>query len=183
MGFFDRLVPPSNKGERNFDRGMRAELRRDFAKAKNYFTAGADNFIEHLALKKRKGQEPLVRHLVMGGVCCTRIGRNQEALDMLDQAIALRDDIPDAWLNAGYAAAKLGDANRAIGYWTAYPEWSEERMVSAALKQVVDELKSKGSPDLQTACETVAAAVFSQMRYNHALPPDRRDAVLKKKGY
>ncbi|WP_147818725.1 hypothetical protein [Salidesulfovibrio onnuriiensis] len=183
MGFFSKLVPPSGKGERNFDRGMRAELRRDFAEAEQYFSAGADNFAEHLALKDAKGQEPLVRHLVMGGICCTRIGRNREALAWLDRALALRDDVPDAWLNAGYAAAKLGDADRAAGYWSRYPQWSEERIVAEALKQAVRQLKTAEQPDLQAACEAVAQASFSQMRHNHALPPERRDAILKKKGY
>lgn len=182
MDFFDKLVPLSKKGERNFDRGMRAELRRDFDKAREYFTTGADNFSKHLSMKDSKGQEPLIRHLVMGGICSTRIGRNEQALAWLDRAIALRDDVPDAWLNAGYAAAKLGDTDKTIQYWSNYPEWSEERIVAAALKKAILQLRST-TPDLQAACESVAQAVFSQMRHNHALPRDRQDAILQKKGY
>ncbi len=183
MGFFDKLVPLSSKGERNYDRGMRAELRRDFAKAEEYFTAGADNFRNHMTIKNKKGQEPLVRHLVMGGICCTRVGRYQEALDMLDRALARRDDVPDAWLHAGYAAAKLGDREKAVKFWSKYPDWSEERIVAEALKQAVRTLRGSEDADLQSVCAAVAEANFSQMRHNHALPPRRRDAILKKKGY
>lgn len=182
MGFFDKLVPPSSKGEKNFDRAMRAELRRDFTKAEEYFTACADNFAEHFSTKEDKGGRILVRHLVMGGIACTRIGRNEQAVEWLEKSIAMRDDVPDAWLHAGYAWAKMNDAEKAVHYWSNYPQWSEERIVSSALNEIIPTLKTD-APDLPDACERVVQAFFSQMRHNHALPPQRRDAILQKRGY
>jgi tetratricopeptide (TPR) repeat protein len=183
MGFLDRLVPLDAKGEKNFERAMRAELRRDFDKAESYFTACADALQELVEKKQKKRSQPLVRHLVMAGIACVRIGRNEQALDLLDQAIAMRDDVPDAWLHAGYACAKLGRAEQAAHYWQSYPQWSEDRIVAEALADTLLQWQSSGGADLDAACEAIARAYFSQMRHNHALPPQRRDAILGKRGY
>ncbi len=183
MGFLDRLAPLDARGEKNFNRAMQAELRRDFSEAESRFTKCADALTTLLDKKREKGKQPLVRHLVMAGIACVRIGRDEQALAFLEQAISLRDDIPDAWLHAGYACAKLGQTKRAVDYWQSYPKWSEDRIVSSALQKILQTWQGKETPDAASACEAIAQAYFSQMRHNHALPPARKDAMLGKRGY
>lgn len=183
MGFLDRLAPLDARGEKNFERAMRAELRRDFHEAESRFTACADALLELVEKKRKKGSQPLVRHLVMAGIACVRIGRDEQALALLEQAISMRDDVPDAWLHAGYACAKLGKSEQAARYWQSYPQWSEDRIVAKALSDILLQWQDPVEPDLDAACESITQAYFSQMRYNHALPPQRRDAILGKRGY
>ncbi len=57
----------------------------------------------------------------MAGISYTRLGRNEEALTVLDACIAQKE-IPDAFLHAGYAAAQLGQLGEAVKYWANYPE-------------------------------------------------------------
>lgn len=183
MGFFDRFVPLSAKGEKNFSRAMAAELRRDFGKAERYFTNCADALSALLEEKKGKKAEPLVRHLIMAGIACVRIGRNENAIQFLEQALERRDDIPDAWLHAGYAYAKEGQREQAVRCWKTYPDWSDDRIVGQAIKELLRELGHGEDADLDGACESVAKAYFSQMRYNSSLPQAKRDDLFIKRGY
>lgn len=161
MSFFSKLIAPYRKGERNFERGRAAEFRKDFNAAKDYFLTGAEAFDEHITKKEKQGQEVSPSHLVMAGICYTRIGRNEDALRVLDECIE-RKDIPDAYLHAGYAAAKLGFADKAANYWGNYPSWADQRIIANALKDMLRTLKSQQTPDLQTACETLAQAIAKQ---------------------
>lgn len=165
---FSSLVPAHRKGERNFERARKAEQRGDFAKAEAYFNAAAEGFDAHFAARERKGGRVRASRLAMAGICYTRLGRNQEAIDILQRALEQRD-IPDAYLNAGYAAAKLGDRDTAIRFWAGYPDWADQAVIASALKEQLDTLREGG--DLQTACEAVARAVREQDRRNVAKAP------------
>jgi len=165
MSFFSKLIAPYRKGERNFERGRAAELRRDFKAAEKYFRVAANAFNEHIAKKKKGGHEVRPSHLVMAGICYARIGRYKNSLRALDECIE-RKDIPDAFLHAGYAAAKLGDAGRTVGYWTAYPSWADQRIIANVLKEQIKSIRSQETPDLQVACEAVAQAILSQDHEN-----------------
>lgn len=165
MSFFSKLVAPYRKGEKNFERARAAELRKDFDQAENYFEAAAKGFDEHLAEKEDAGQEARPSHLVMAGICYTRLGRNEDALRVLDACIE-RKDIPDAFLHAGYAAAKLEQIDLAIDYWSRYPAWAEQPYIANALKEQVKAIRNHDAPDLQAACETVAQAVHRQDKAN-----------------
>ncbi|MCJ2164343.1 MULTISPECIES: hypothetical protein [unclassified Pseudodesulfovibrio] len=165
MSFFSKLVRPCRKGEKNFQRGRAAEQRSDFVKAKQYFTEGAAAFDEHLAEINAKNERPRPSHMVMAGICYTRTGRYADALRILDDCIEAKD-IPDAFLNAGYAAAKSGQAERAVAYWRDYPAWAGQRIIAGVLKELVRAIRSSDSPDLQGACEAVANAVFEQDKAN-----------------
>ncbi|QGY38969.1 tetratricopeptide repeat protein [Pseudodesulfovibrio cashew] len=172
MSFFSRLVPPSRKGENNFKRARAAELRRDFDKAQAYFSAAAGAFDDHFARLKDKGKAPRASHLAMAGICYTKLGRNEDAITILEQCLAIKD-VPDAYLHAGYAAAKLGDADRAVDYWDRYPQWAEQRIVAKALKEQVQALREE-KISLQAACEAVAHAVHQQDKHNAGVRLMRR---------
>ncbi|WP_316897480.1 hypothetical protein [Pseudodesulfovibrio indicus] len=144
MSIFSKLVKPYRRGEKNFERGRAAESRGDFGKAREYFQEGA--------------------HLVMAGVCYVRVGRDEDGLRVLRECLS-RKEIPDAFLNAGYAAAKLGRAEEAAELWSGYPSWAGQRVVERALKEQVRLIRS-GEADLGAACEAVARAVQEQDRTN-----------------
>jgi len=183
MSFLHKLIAPYRKGEQNFKRGRAAEFRRDFKAAEDHFKVAAEAFDEHMAKKNAKGEEVRPSHLVMAGICYTRLGRNEDGLRVLDECIE-RKDIPDAFLHAGYAAAKMGLAEKARDYWSKYPLWAEQRIISIALREQVKALRSQTEPDLAAACEAVAKAIFDQdlensrskkfSPYKSTYPPKRR---------
>lgn len=183
MSFFSRLIPPSRKAEKNFWRGRDAEMRADFDGARQCFQLAAEAFDEDLSAKATKGDDVRPSHLVMAGICYTRLGRNEDALKVLDQCIALKE-IPDAFLHAGYAAAKLGRTDQAADYWSRYPKWIEQPVIHTALKDQLACIRGSDACDLQAACEAVAKAVHRQDKENrkashfdkrgsHTIPPNR----------
>lgn len=161
MSFLSRLVRPETKGRKNFERGRAAEARGDFGRAEAYFTEGAVGYDAYFA-----GEPGEVRpsHLVMAGICYTRVGRYEDALRALAECVS-RKEIPDAFVNAGYAAARLGRGEEAAGYWARYPSWAGQRKVEAALKAQVKAIRSGGA-DLGAACEAVTVAVYEQDKFN-----------------
>ena len=165
MSFFSKLVKPYRKGEKNFDRARAAEFRRDFEKAREYFKDSAAAFDEHLADKRARGEEIRPSHLAMAGLCYTRLGRYEDALQTLDECLG-RKDIPDAFLYAGFAAARLGRADRAVGYWKNYPTWADQRILANVLKEQIAAISKTDEPDLETACEAVMQGVYEQDQYN-----------------
>ena len=176
-------TPPSRKGEHHFERARAAELRGDFAAAEDHFRAGAEAFDAHFAEAEGKGKTIRPAHLTMAGICYTRLGRNQDALSVLDRALAARE-IPDAFLHAGYAAAKSGDAERAAAYWSRYPDWAEQPVLSTALKKQAAAMGRPGT-DPDAACLAVARAVQRQDRENakRKLTARCRKEVPARRGY
>ncbi|WP_285907731.1 hypothetical protein [Pseudodesulfovibrio pelocollis] len=168
MGFFSSLMPPwrspRRTGQRNFERGRGAELRGDFAVAEACFGRGALAYDEHLAALDREGREARPSDLTMAGICLVRVGRNADGLRLLRRALAARD-IPDAWLHAGYAAARLGDREGAAELWSRYPDWAGQPVIARTLKTLVRDIKD-GDGDLGAACEAIARAVLDQDREN-----------------
>lgn len=164
MSFLSKLVQPYRKGEKNFERGRSAELRRDFVKAEEYFTTAAFAFDEHFAKKNAASKDSRVSHLVMAGICYTRIGRFEDGLRVLEQCIEAKD-IPDAFLHAGYAAAKLGMTEKAITHWENYPDWAGQRIIANTLKDQLKMIRTEDA-NLQAACEAVAKAVQKQDKMN-----------------
>ena len=175
--------PPSRKGEHHFERARAAELRGDFAAAEDHFRAGAESFDAHFADAEGKGKAVRPAHLVMAGICYTRLGRNEDALAVLDRALGARE-IPDAFLHAGYAAAKSGDPARAAAYWSRYPDWAEQPVLSAALREQAAALGRPGA-DPDAACLAVAEAVQRQDRENakRKLTARGRKEVPDRRGY
>jgi len=165
MSFFSKLVKPYRRGEKNFDRARAAEFRRDFGKAGEYFMEAATAFDEHLADKRARGEEIRPSHLAMAGLCQTRLGRYEDALDTLDECLS-RKDIPDAFLYAGFAAARLGQADRAVGYWKGYPTWADQRILANVLKEQIAAVTRSDDPDLDAACDAVINGVYEQDQYN-----------------
>lgn len=160
MGWFSSLVPAHRRGVRNFERAREAERRGDFERAAMYFEKAADGFDVHFAGTAK----PRPSYLVMAGISYTRLGRNEDAIRSLDKALEARE-IPDAFLHAGYAAAKEGDRDRALSYWERYPDWADQVHISRALKEQKDFLGAGG--DLQAACEAVAKAAHKQDKLNY----------------
>ena len=163
MSFFSTLFTPQpyRVGEKNFDRARRAEVRREFDKAQARFMDAAQGFDDHLARWKAEGKEVKPSHLIMAGISYVRIGRNEDALAVLKKALEYRE-IPDGFLHAGYAAAKLGDAGLAEKLWSQYPDWASQHQVAKALKAAVETLRESDDPDLKTLCEAVAKAAHQQ---------------------
>jgi tetratricopeptide (TPR) repeat protein len=161
MSFFSKLVRPETKGGKNFERGRSAEARGDFGKAETYFREGAATYDEYF---QGGPGEARPSHLVMAGVCYTRVGRYEDALRLLSECVE-RKEIPDAFLNAGYAAAKLGRGDEAARYWSLYPSWAGQRKVESVLNEQVRLIRAGGA-DLGAACEVVARAVFEQDKIN-----------------
>lgn len=183
MSLFSRFVSPSRKGARNFERARRAELRRDFDKAREYFRTAAEAFDAHFATAKAQGKPLFPSHLVMAGICYTRLGRNEDALRVLDDCMAQKE-IPDAFLHAGFAAAKMNDGTRAANYWSRYPKWAAQPHVADALSTVVAAIRHDGI-DLQEACETVVRAAHRQDKANAkgGLTASHNKPVPKNRGY
>lgn len=183
MSFLSKLTSPARTGEKNFERARSAEGRREFDTAADLFQAAADAFDEHMAKQAEAGKEIRTPHLVMAGICYTKIGRNKDALALFRQCIE-RKEVPDAFLHAGYAAAKLGHAEDAATYWAAYPDWADQRIIAAALKEQVTAIRKQGESALQTACEAVAEAVFRQDKQNRSAKLMARGArTLPKQEY
>ncbi len=182
MTFSSSLTSPSRKGEKKFARGRAAELRGDFDKAKQSFQQAAEAFDIHIANKNKAGQSVRPSRLTMAGICFTRLGRNQDALAVFDEALATKE-IPDAYLHAGYASAKLGNRERAIGYWSSYPAWADQRIISTALKEQIMALRNEA--DLQSACEAITKAVLRQDRENSKaqLSSSHNRTIPPKRGY
>ncbi|MUM77851.1 hypothetical protein GKC30_09410 [Pseudodesulfovibrio sp. F-1] len=184
MGFFSNLTlpwrNPGRIGRTNFERGRRAELRGEFAMAEACFRQGAQAYDDHLVALARSGREPLPSALTMAGICHVRIGRNENGLRLLRRALKARD-IPDAWLHAGYAAAKLGDREGAADLWSRYPPWADQPVIAKTLKALVEDIRNGAT--LDTACESVAKAVLAQdrenarkrpfLRHSRPVPPHR----------
>ena len=184
MSFFSKLTPSHRKGEKNFERARAAEGRRDFDAAMEYFHDSAKAYDVHFAESEESGKALRPSHLVMAGICYTRIGRNADALDVLDACLALKE-IPDAFLHAGYAAAKLSEADKAVDYWEHYPAWADQRIIATALKEQTALIRTQGEAALQSACEVVAEAVFRQDKENAKSKPFSRgkQKVPAKRGY
>ncbi len=183
MSFFSKLVAPYRKGEKNFERARAAELRGDFGSAETYFQTGADAFDTHFAKLRNSDKTARPSHLVMAGICYTRLGRNRDALAALDKALGVKD-IPDAFLHAGYAAAKLGDTASAADYWSRYPDWADQPILSGVLKEQATALK-QGTSDPTTSCQAVAKGVLRQDRENAKRKITARGSkeVPARKGY
>lgn len=160
MSFFSKIIKPYRKGERNFDRGRQAEFRRDPTAAKAYFEKAATAFDEHIAAKQAAGKEVRPSHLVMAGISYTRAGRYEDAVRVLDECMA-RKEIPDAFLHAGFSAARLGDADKAAQYWEKYPAWTGQRVIANVLREQIKAIRQE-KPDLQKASEAVTEAIFKQ---------------------
>jgi len=182
MSLFSNLIPPSRRGEKNLERGRAAELRGDYAAAEDYFRVAAEAFDAHLAARRDAGKPVRPSHLVMAGVAYTRIGRNRDAIDVLDRALEA-GPVPDAFLHAGYAAAKLGETGLAVDYWTGYPDWADQPRIASALRDQVASLRAGGDP--AAACGAVARAVFLQDRdnANRRLMSRGRKEVPRNRGY
>jgi tetratricopeptide (TPR) repeat protein len=164
MSFFSKLVKPYRKGEKNFDRARAAEFRRDFDKARTYYQEAAVGFDEHLADKRAKGEEIRPSHLAMAGLCYTRLGRYEDALATLDECLG-RKEIPDAFLYAGFAAARLDRLDKAVAYWKAYPTWADQRILANVLKEQIAALGSD-SPNIDEVCDAIISGVYEQDQYN-----------------
>ena len=119
----------------------------------------------------------------MAGICYTRLGRNEDALTVLNACIAAKE-IPDAFLHAGYAAAKLGQVDKAVDYWSRYPQWVEQRIIADTLRKQGALLRGP-APDLQAACEAVATAVQRQDKANARtkMSTPERKPVPPNRGY
>lgn len=180
MSLFSRFIPASRRGQRNFERGRAAEQRGDIAAAQAFFRQGALDYDTHLEAREQTRRPVHPSHLVRAGICYVRIGRDSDALRVLGQALAVKE-IPDAFLHAGYAAAKLGDRQGAVRFWSGYPAWAGQTVVARALKLQVAAIAA--GADLEEACRAVAAAVRSQdrentkarstLRHSRPVPPHR----------
>jgi tetratricopeptide (TPR) repeat protein len=194
MRFFSSLTLPWNNpqrtGQRSFERGRAAELRGDFAAAEAYFRQGAQAYDAHLAHAEQAGREVRPSDLTRAGICYVRVGRDDDGLRVLEQALA-RKDIPDAFLHAGYAAARLGDRDGAARHWSRYPDWAGQPIIAAELRERLRELArgadlgSEPGADLDAACEAVARAVLRQDRENARARPSIRHSrpVPPHRGY
>jgi len=183
MSFFSRFVQHSVKGQKNFERARSAEEREEYAKAKDFFEQSVEAYDHYLAQQRDKGKQPFPSHLVMAGIGYVRLGRNEDALTVLDECIR-RKEIPDAYLHAGYAAAKLGRKDDAMTYWQSYPAWVEQPVIHDALRSVLEALRHDQS-SLDDACHVVAQAIHRQDKDNAKLrkgTPDQR-IIPANRGY
>lgn len=171
MGFLSRFISSARTGERNFERGRAAEQRGDFSAAQGYFLKGAEAYDVHLADQMRAGRTVRPSHHVKAGICYVRIGRDRDALRVLDLALAQRT-IPDAYLHAGYAAAQLGDREKAREYWSRYPDWAGQIHISRELKAQTAALGH--GADLDDSCTAVARAMLAQDKANAKARPTLR---------
>jgi len=166
MSFFSKLfhVTPLRKGEKRFDRARRAEKLARYDEAREQFAVTAAAFDEHFENLRRKNRDARPSQLVKAGMAYTRIGRNEDAIAVLDECIR-RAEIPDAFFHAGFASARLGKLDDAIRYWSAYPKWFEQRIIHAELNEQLRQLRGP-EPDLEAACDAVINAFYRQEREN-----------------
>lgn len=164
MSFFSKLVSPARKGEKNFERARSAEERRDIDKAREYFTIAGKAFDEHLLQRRESQKDIRPSHLVMAGISYTRLGRYEDAIATLDECLGIKE-IPDAYLHAGYAAAKLGQLDQAVAYWQQYPNWADQILIANTLKEQIRALQNE-TTSLQEVCEAIVVAIHDQDKRN-----------------
>ena len=180
MSLFSGLVPPSRRGEKQFERARAAQVRGDDAAALHHFRNGAEAFDRHLQKLDGQGKTARNSHLTMAGICYTRLDRHDDALRVLDEVVG-RKDIPDAYLYAGISAARLGDVERTRRYWEAYPPWADQRIVANELKDQLRALR-KGSP-LKPVCDAVDDAVRRQDLHDRRKIKPFNDPRVQHRGY
>jgi tetratricopeptide (TPR) repeat protein len=182
MSFFSRFIPASRRGQRNFERGRAAEQRGDIAAAKAHFHQGALDYDSHLEAREKARRPVHPSHLVRAGICYVRIGRDSDALRVFERALTVKE-IPDAFLHAGYAAAKLGDREAAVRFWSEYPAWAGQAVIARTLTLQVAAIVA--GADLDAACRAVATAVRGQDRENAKVRPTIRHSrpVPPHRGY
>ncbi|CCH49885.1 hypothetical protein [Pseudodesulfovibrio piezophilus] len=164
MSIFSGLVPASRKAEKNFTRARAAEMRNSSDQARKYFAIAAQAFDALRAAKESQRQGLRPSHLVMAGICYTRLGRDKDALLVLDTCLEHKE-IPDAYLHAGYAAAHLNKMDMAAEYWAHYPLWAEQPHMAATLKKLVADIH-RGNTSKEAICQAVVTAVHEQDRLN-----------------
>lgn len=162
MGFLDKLVPASKRGEKNMERARRAEVRGDKAKTREYYEKVAQAFDEHFA----KTPDPMTGHMAMAGIAYARLGRNQEAVQLLEKALEQRSCIPDAVVHAGFAYLAMDDPQSAIRVWKQFPKEAEQSVMARALKDMITQLESANSADFDAIMQEVARAWHSQAKYD-----------------
>jgi tetratricopeptide (TPR) repeat protein len=182
MTFLSLFIRPSRKGERNFERGRAAEQRGDIIAAKTFFRQGAEAYDKHLTSQAAKGEAVRPSHLIRAGICYVRSGRDRDGLTALEAALAERD-IPDAFLHAGYAAARLGNREAALAHWTNYPDWAGQPIIASALAEQIAALRR--GDNLDKASEAVVEAIYAQDRDNARIRPTVRHSrpVPPHRGY
>ena len=168
MSFFSKLmsVTPLRKAEKRFDRARRAESLARYDEAEEQFGITATAFDEHFADLRAKSRDPRPSELVKAGIAYTRLGRNEDALQVLDECMR-QTEIPDAFFHAGFAAAQLGRLDETIRYWTDYPDWYEQKFMHRALREQLRQLRGP-QPDLAAACEAMMKAFYRQDTENRA---------------
>ncbi|ADU63959.1 MAG: hypothetical protein KUA35_06330 [Pseudodesulfovibrio sp.] len=182
MSLLSRFIPASRRGQRNFERGRAAEQRGDINAALACFRQGALDYDTHLDAREKAWRPVHPSHLVRAGICYVRIGRDSDALRVFERALAAKE-IPDAFLHAGYAAAKLDDREGAVRFWSGYPAWAGQVVIARTLKLQVAAIAA--GADLAAACRAVAHAVRGQDRENAKARPTLRHSrpVPPHRGY
>ncbi|WP_018123661.1 hypothetical protein [Desulfovibrio oxyclinae] len=152
LDFLKDLTPLVRRAAGAFDRARRAERNGSYAKAQENYRKASVLYRQAL----EQGSSPVLRDRLKAGISCVRCGKTEEALEWLAPVIESGRYESEARLHAGYAHAKLDDAEAAAMHWEAYPADPIQAIIGNALKEQARKLRSGGSP--QEACEAVAAA-------------------------
>ncbi|WP_147820105.1 hypothetical protein [Salidesulfovibrio onnuriiensis] len=168
-------TPPGVVGQRNFQRGLRAEwANKDAARAKEYYTTAAKAFRELMEENRKDGTSTRTSRLVMAGICQFKAGMYADAAATMQVAGAMDAHIWEAWLYGGLAKAMQDDAEGALNMWKRFPQNAFQRKLNPVIGAQVAALEA-GETTPRDAAEAVLKAEAEQFRWNYYSPGGRNN--------
>ena len=166
-------VPALSVGQKNFERGRRADLNSQPEVAKEYFTKAAEAFTALFAERNAKGQSSFASELTMGGISLFKAGRLEEGASILEQTLDQNPDNYEAAVYAAMARARLGQTDRALALLDRYPVSAGQYQFTGPLRDIQSRLRL-GKISSQDAANELEAAQLDQDRWNisHSLNLD-----------
>lgn len=165
-------APPLAVGQKNFERGRRADLNGQPG-AQESFAKAADAFTALFAERTAGGKAIFGAELTMGGISLFKAGRLEEGAAILEQALDQNPDNYEAAVYAAMARARLGQTDRALALLDRYPVSAGQYQFTGPLRDIQSRLKL-GRITPQAASAELEAAQKSQDRWNlaHSLNMD-----------
>ena len=164
-------VPLTQIGIRYFERGHLAYLRDDMDAAARYFARSADAFLQY----RDEGGSLFESNTLQAGIGLYYSGDYDRCIQVMEP---LADD-PDLWeadIYGALAYARKGDAAKAAGLLAKFPETARQHILSAAVHEAEDGLRS-GSMTPADAAALVASQIRRQLIFNiYASTPDAATA-------
>lgn len=151
-------------GQKNFERGRRAELNGQPG-AQEFFIKAADAFRALFAERNAKGQSRFASELTMSGISLFKASLLEESAQTLEQVLDQNHDNYEAAVYASMARARLGQTDRTLALLERYPMSASQRRFTDNLHDIQGRLKL-GRITPQAASAELETAQKDQDRWN-----------------